>query len=439
MPDMPDTPELAHQAWPAPFATPPEVTVPGYRAALERLLSVTSSPRLGLGRMECLLGLLGDPQRSVRAIHVAGTNGKGSTVAFLTALCRASGQRVGASTSPHLASACERVRVNHVPIAPALFVALEAQIADAAASMAADPPTFFERMTALAWLAFREAAVDIALIEVGLGGRLDASNVIAPIACGVGRIARDHERFLGNTLDAIAREKAGIAKPDVPLVVGAQQAAAVCDVVTAEATARGAPVSHAPTLEPDVALGLHGAHQRDNAALAVALFEAAGLGPAPQHALASATWPARLERLDDHAIWLDGAHNADGAAALGGAVARLAAAHGPVTLVHGATTGHDPRDWAGAFAAHCMPARVIATRARAPRSIPAADVAAGWTGIDRVQDIVTTSHPAAALRAALDAHARSGGLVLIAGSLYLAGEVRAAYAGVPSDPVLPLF
>lgn len=402
-----------------------------YPDALRRLLSVTSSPRMGLERMERLLSLCGDPHRQLRALHVAGTNGKGSTLAFCSALLDEAGLRWGRTTSPHLTCARERIVVDGALVDEPTFCRVEADVASAALQMLDDPPTFFERMTALAFCVFAEAHLDVVLVEVGLGGRLDASNVLRPVACGIGRIAKDHTRWLGDTVEAIAGEKAGILKADTPAFV-VDQSDVVLDVIRTRAADVGTAVEVVSPVDVDVKLGLPGAHQRSNAALALALVSAAGISlddARQRRALAHAAWPGRLESLGDGRITLDGAHNEDAAAALASSFVPPST---PWTLIMGATDGHD----AGAFAQRLVdgglaPGHVVVTQASAPRSTSADVIVkdvrrafpdATTASLDDVRTLLTSSTP-----------------VLVTGSLYLVGEVRSWLTDMPVDPVLPLF
>jgi dihydrofolate synthase/folylpolyglutamate synthase len=446
--------------------TTPSDPLLSYPDALTRLLSVTSSPRLGLARMERLLAMLDDPQRDFTALHVAGTNGKGSVCVMLDAMLRANGYRVGLTTSPHLTSARERVVIDGAPIGEADFVRHESRIARAAARMGDDPPTFFERMIAMAFLAFSEARVDVAVVEVGLGGRLDATSTCVARACAVVSISRDHTEWLGDTIAQIAREKAGIARARVPLVIGPLVSEAH-DAVVAVAHAAGAPVVRVSreadadvrfvvengslcvtrgdrTLLPATQIALHGAHQEVNAAVAMALLDVAGL-PArvekTRDALAHVVHPGRYETLStDPLLIVDGAHNEDGARALVRALADDARVRDrPIHIVVGATRGHDPAAFAATLAsAGLRPATVIATRARAPRSLAAEQVATGYvsTYVDKVRVVEGVAN------AVDDACARareSAGVVVVMGSLYLVGEARLRTVDAPCDDVLPLF
>ncbi len=296
----------------------------------------------GLERMRALLTALGDPQTAYPAIHVAGTNGKGSTASLAAAIASASGLRVGLHTSPHLVTLRERMRVDGEP-------ASEAWVADAVGRMAgaleAVGPSFFEATVALSLLSFAEREVDLAVVEVGLGGRLDATTVVEPVACAVTHIGLDHTDLLGETLPEIAREKAGIAKPGVPLLHAVEDAESVT-ALTDEAVRRGAPVEavrascraevagHDPLrvrlATPgqeygEVEIGLPGAHQAWNAALAVRAVEV-GMDRAGRAAptaeavrcglrdvVALSGLRGRGEALpEDARVVLDVAHNADG-------------------------------------------------------------------------------------------------------------------------------
>ncbi len=260
-------------------------------------------------------------------MHVGGTNGKGSTAAFLAAMLREEGLRVGLYTSPHLVSFTERVQVDGVPVAEAAVAAWTARLEERAERLDA---SFFEITTAIAFADFAARGVDIAVVEVGLGGRLDSTNVIVPLACGVTRIALEHTEYLGNDLAGIAREKAAIAKPGVPFLTTETDPvllAAMREVVEAvngpQSTVHGRLSTVDPRLAAGRDLGLKGPHQVANASLAVAL--AAALPP-PFHpgaeavakGLRSARIPGRFER---RGPWLfDVAHNPDGVRALAAAL-----------------------------------------------------------------------------------------------------------------------
>lgn len=292
--------------------------------------------KLGLDGITRLLAASGNPQLRYPTVHVAGTNGKGSVVALLDAMLRAAGYRTGRFTSPHLCHVHERFLVDRTPLSEE---ALDEQIEHfrSIAERSDSPPTFFELNTAIAFRYFAEANVDIALIEVGLGGRYDSTNVIEPVATAITNIALEHTKYLGDTLEAIAFEKAGILKAKIPAVVGEIEAGPR-DVILARAAAVGAPValrdrdyrfaregdafsyrSDSLRVEP-CPLALPGAYQGANAAVAVALAESlrepfSRLSKrAIIEGLATVRWPCRLETvLESPTVIIDVAHNAAGA------------------------------------------------------------------------------------------------------------------------------
>jgi dihydrofolate synthase/folylpolyglutamate synthase len=262
-----------------------------------------------------LLEALGHPERQFPTIHVGGTNGKGSTCAFLVAALRGRGFRVGLYTSPHLVSVCERVLVNDQPISETAFAEWTAMLLP---HIERTEASFFEAMTAIAFADLASRDVEIGVIEVGLGGRLDATNVITPLASVVTKIALEHTDYLGNDLAGIAREKAGIAKPGVPFITG-EQDPAVRQVLVEEAQRRGAEpivrVGMEQTPPSDVLLGLRGQHQWNNAWVALGVLNAlpppfGPVGPWVPPSFAKAYVPGRFEV---RGRWiLDVAHNLDG-------------------------------------------------------------------------------------------------------------------------------
>ncbi|HET9552150.1 MAG TPA: Mur ligase family protein, partial [Anaeromyxobacteraceae bacterium] len=314
------------------------------------------SMRFGLERVERAVEALGHPERAAPVLHVAGTNGKGSTCAMAAAALRAAGLRVGLYTSPHLEAFNERIQVDGRPIA-------DADLADAAEAVRRACPwheagapeerlTYFEFATLAAFVHLARARVDAAVVEVGLGGRLDATNVVAPAVTAVARIGLDHTQLLGDTVEAVAREKAGIFKRGVPAVVHAHQPAGVIEVLAAEAARAGAPLQVAPAAW-DGPVALPGPHQLGNAGLAAAALRAlrgAGL-PVGEEAVAAgiagASWPGRLEAIGG--VLLDGAHNPDGAAALAAALAALHPGR-PAELVFGVLGDKDHRGMLAALA-----------------------------------------------------------------------------------------
>jgi len=308
--------------------------------------------KLGLDPMRDLAHRLGDPQKQLRFIHIAGTNGKGSTAAFCESCLRAAGNRVGLYTSPHLVTIRERFQVDRVPISEADFVAGMTIVRDAIAQMKGQAPTFFEITTALALWYFAREKVDWVVWETGLGGRLDATNIVNPDVCIITNIGLEHQQYLGGTLKEIAAEKAGIIKPGVPVVtavdegepsevIGEKVESLKCysswigphqaEGIGIRAGKQWARIEQNYDAREFV-LGMLGAHQVENAACAVAAMDHIRLGRVPgfnppEHppitvdnvarGLAEATWPGRFEILSEHPlIVLDGAHNPAGMAKL---------------------------------------------------------------------------------------------------------------------------
>jgi len=414
---------------------------------LERLL--TLHPKLidlSLDRVVRLLKTLGDPQDELPSvIHVAGTNGKGSTVAFLRAFLEAHGKRVHVYTSPHLVRFHERIRIAGKPIPEKMLGAL---LAECERANAGEPITFFEITTAAAFLAFARESADIVLLEVGLGGRFDATNVIAkPAVAVLTPVSLDHQHFLGETVAAIAFEKAGILKPGVPVAVGPQMPEAEA-VITARAAELRAPLfRHGREWSVEQAEGggliyhgrqtfnlpppgLAGAHQYDNAGAALAALECLpGLTPnaaALTRGMAKIDWPARLQMLrrgplvkalpKDAELWLDGAHNAAG----GEALARFVAGwRRPTGLVFGMLKTHDATAFLKPLAPYVARLSAVAIPGEANTlSAEESAAAARQLGID--------AKPATTLRDAVGAASAPGARTLICGSLYLAGKVLAA-------------
>lgn len=312
-----------------------------YKTSIEYLYGLQKyGIKFGLNSTEKILARLGNPERALRCIHVGGTNGKGSTAAMLSSILRRHGLRVGLYTSPHLVRFTERFRINECEAQPDRIL----DIFDRIHSLldADEPPTFFEMVTAMAFEYFREEQVDWAIIEVGMGGRLDATNVIHPAATVITNVSYDHQEFLGNSLASIAREKAGIIKDRVPLITSVKQPV-VKGIMKATCFSRKAPLfclgdKFRVRRNPDgsfqyhgmnhrwktLGINLKGTHQYRNAALALATLEVleadTGLSLDPrmiQEGLLNVYWPGRLEILQERPlIILDGAHNPHGAESL---------------------------------------------------------------------------------------------------------------------------
>lgn len=421
-------------------------------AILARLLALhPKAIDLSLARMTRLLEALGHPERALPpVIHVAGTNGKGSVVAYLEAALRAAGYRVNAYVSPHLVRFAERIRLDGAPIDEA---ALAECLAHCERANADAPITFFEITTAAAFHAFQRHPADALLLEVGLGGRLDATNVIErPVLTVITPVSIDHTHYLGETLALIAAEKAGILKPGVPAVVGRQERAAA-DAIERIARAVGAPLAR-PDREWSFARdgdalrvrdargaalyplpGLAGAHQVENAALAVACTRALPGFDVPRAALArglqEARWPGRLQEIrwpglpDGWAFWLDGGHNE----AAGQALGRVAAgwADRPLDLVVGMLDTKPPADFLRSLAPFARRLLAVPVPGQAA-SAAAGDIAAAARALGIPAEAAGGVNEA--IRR-LTANAAPPGRILVCGSLYLAGGVLAA-AGLPA-------
>lgn len=384
---------------------------------------------LSLGRIERLLARLGNPQdRLPPVIHIAGTNGKGSVVALLRACLEAAGKRVHVFTSPHLVRFNERIVVAGREIDDRAFNAL---IDETESINASDPISLFEITTALAMLAFAREPADAVLLETGLGGRLDATNVVRPAVAAITPIGLDHQRLLGNTIAAIAAEKAAILKPGAPAVVAPQPPAAR-EVILACARRVGAPVadwsarprgdgfefrSHLrETRFP--APALFGPHQIVNAGVALACLDAFHplSDAAMAHGLAAARWPGRLQRLaGPREIWLDGGHNPSAGEAL------AAVAEGwcdrPLRLVVGMMRGKDPRGFLAPLARHAAALTAVPVP-RQENSFEPAEIAAAAAAAGLAADTAGAADEAV-MR--IDPGAR----ILVCGSLYLVGAVLA--------------
>ena len=426
---------------------------PAVQAQLDRLATLSpGADILGLERIAALCARLGDPQRALPPVfHVAGTNGKGSTVAFLRAALEASGKRVHVFTSPHLVRFNERIRIAGRLIEDEALAALLREVLDAGAGIGA---SFFEVTTAAAFLAFAREPADACVIEVGLGGRLDATNVVeAPVACGIAQLGLDHQAFLGSRIEQIAAEKAGIAKRGVPLLTQ-HYPREVAEPIGQAAAAAGAPwlpkggrwdwTAHGGRLhyrdqagELDLPLPrLPGRHQAGNAALAVAMLRHQQALAVPPHALRAAMgwaeWPARLqpitrgrlfERLPHGStLWLDGGHNPAAAQAV---AAFFKTRPAKVHLIAGILANKDATGILEPLAPqlasfHAVP--VPGHAHHAPADLAALADAHGIAA-DAVADVETALQAIVANGQPAD--------ILILGSLYLAGTVLAANGTIP--------
>ena len=427
--------------------------------------------RLGLARTRALLKAFGDPQLQLRGALVGGTNGKGSVLALAGAALRAAGIRVGTTPKPHLVSYRERLEIDGRPIDPVTFARLVREVLAAAGGVERrhGPPTEFELLTAMLFRWFAEERVEVALVEVGLGGRLDATHAWDGGVAAITNVALDHMAWLGDTIPAIAREKAAIIERDDRAVTGATGEALT--VIRRRARRVGAPlveVGPPPLIGWDrdgidvelkmlgpTRISLRGRHQAENAAVADAVLDqlgAAGIASvdaaARRRGYGSARWPGRLELLDvhGHEVLLDGAHNPAGAAALATALDDLrpylsggAEPSSPsMTLVHGSMADKDVDGIIRALdrAAGLKGARIIATQIPGERAMPAAELARHWLAarprgrVDIVADVETALGRAVA---------EATGTIVVAGSLYLVGEARRRWLDDPRtrDPEVP--
>jgi len=412
----------------------------------ERTVTEARNARFfNLSRMEHLLAKLGNPEQGRSFVHIAGTKGKGSTSAMVAAIAQAAGYRVGLYTSPHLISFRERIRVNHQMIKKSAVGELAKQLVAPIESLRgseAGTPSFFEAYTALALLYFAGEKVELAVMETGLGGRLDATNVIAPLCCGITTIALDHTVELGDTLAAIAGEKAGIIKPGVPVVCAPQEpeALAAIEKVSQEKSAPLIMVGEEIQVQSgggrkliinghkgryEVECALTGEHQAKNAAVAVGLVELladkgfAINGNAIRQGLAKVHWPGRLQVLPGvPPLVLDGAHDVASARALRQSLAKIF--HDKkITFVLGIAKD---KDIAGIMAELLSVAEaVVVTAAKSPRSATPEALQEICRKISPQMNCEAVGNPKAALAKA-QALAKGHAVVVVTGSLYLVGE-----------------
>jgi dihydrofolate synthase/folylpolyglutamate synthase len=424
---------------------------PAVQRQLDRLAKLSpGGDVLGLERITALVERIGHPERSLPPVfHVAGTNGKGSICAFLRAAIEAAGLKVHVYTSPHLARFNERIRIAGTLIDDDHLAALLQEVLDAAEDI---EPTFFEATTAAALLAFSRTPADACIIEVGCGGRLDATNILpSPAVCGIAQLALDHQAMLGPTLEIIASEKAGIAKPGVPLITQhypariAQRIANAATHAEAPWFPRGGEWDAAAYQQQihyrdrwgklDLPLPrLQGAHQMSNAGLAIAMLRHQTQVRVPESAMRAAMgwaeWPARLQRLapgplhdllpEGSELWLDGGHNAAAARAIADFFRAHVAAARPFHIVMGLLDNREPDALIKPFRNRSATLHGVPVRNHAHHSPQDLAGAARRSGINGI--------PAADVEEALGWIARHGDrskppVVLIMGSLYLAGEV----------------
>jgi len=425
-----------------------------YADAVAYLESLVDFERLGFRRhfadtvsldsIRALLDLLGNPQRGLPCVHIAGTKGKGSTAAILESILTAAGMRVGLFSSPHLVSFRERIRIGGEMVREADIKWAVEQVRPAIEHLREEgklnPSTFFEAYTAMAYLLFRKHGVDLAIMETGLGGRLDATNTCEPIACAITTLGLDHTEILGDTIEQIAREKAGIIKPGVPCVTAPQEPAAMA-VLQEVADAVGAPLEgpHSravcgyPAPGPETGdttagvrplqLSLFGDHQRLNLSVALGLVNILReqgytiADDAIAEGCRSVHWPGRLQVVGERPwLVLDVAHNEAAAKALAAALPRMLK-YERLIAVLGLSAEKD----AAAFCRTLAPLVDVAilTQAKIERALPVDQLAAASEGMWR--ESLVAPDVATALRLARE-QSREGDCILITGSFYVVGE-----------------
>jgi len=426
-----------------------------FQEALNHLLSLgheTLAMKLGLRNTELLLNALDNPERAFPSVQIAGTNGKGSTAAMLDSVCRAAGIRTGLYTSPHLVSITERIKLGGAEISRENFAACATRVRDVSEQLLHDKriealPTFFEQLTAIALDAFRNARIDLAILETGLGGRLDSTTAANASIVAITQIALDHQEYLGNTIASIASEKAAIIRPGVRAVIARQLHPEALDVLLQRCQATGvAPVSagDSHTIEDittagrfcvtfgtgddhyeRVMLALRGRHQIENAAAAIRVAELLrGAGFDVSHSaivtgLETAQHPGRLELIQHEPVFLiDGAHNPAGAESLRTYLDEFASR--PLTLVFGAMRDKQLEQM-GAILFPIADLLVL-TKVQNPRSATAEMVEPIALRFAR-GEVFRSDTSEEALQIALANTSREG-MICIAGSLYLAGEMR---------------
>jgi dihydrofolate synthase / folylpolyglutamate synthase len=423
--------------------------------------------KLGLETMQYLLRLMGDPQDSLRFIHIAGTNGKGSVAAMLHAVLAKSGYKAGLYTSPHLVSFCERFQVNGKPIAEADVVRLVEQIKPLLEKVAEHPefraPTFFEVVTAIALQYFHEQEIDVVVWETGLGGRLDATNVVTPLVSVITNIAFDHTQYLGETLGQIATEKCGIIKRGVPVVTAAAAEEAL-QVIQRTASGQGGQLTvigrdvHATRISEDeqlqrveltgtrfdhgpLTIPLLGAHQTTNCATAVVALEASGLLATPEQireGLAQTAWPGRFQIVNhDPTVVLDGAHNAAAAERLA-ATLREHFAGRDLTLILGVLRDKNYDQMCQILAP--LAERVLCVPVNSERTSEP-DQLARWCNAAHSSAQITVARNLA--EAYAEARSEKADVIVITGSLFLVGEAldrlgfaHATKASTPRELIL---
>lgn len=423
------------------------MTYPDSVRFLYSLGNEVKTAKYGLERIITLLAALGNPQCLPRIVHVAGTNGKGSVCAMIESGLRAAGLRTGLFTSPHLVEPTERIRIDGRPVTSAQFSAAFDRVHQSAEQLLNQGgidfhPTYFETVTAMAFLLFQEQKTEGVVLEVGLGGRLDATNVVHPELCVITPVDFDHEALLGKSLEAIAAEKAGILKPGVPAVLAKQRPEAQqtidrraaelnIEVIQAqeewradnvELSTQGSTFTLRDGIELHIQCPLAGEHQVSNALTAAAVLHRLGLAPATiEHGIAATRWPGRLHRVSESPeIILDGAHNPAGARALAAHIQRFYSGR-RVVLIYAAMRDKAVEEIAGILFPHAD--EVIATAPQQSRAVDPETIRA------------LGAHPhlrtAPNLRTALNMvrAVDPNHVIFVTGSLFLVGEAMALLNG----------
>jgi dihydrofolate synthase/folylpolyglutamate synthase len=427
-----------------------------YQETIEYLYALQKhGVKLALANSVALMEIMGNPHLKFPSIHVAGTNGKGSTSAFIAAILQSAGFRVGLYTSPHLVNFTERIRINNIQIPEQKIIELAQRVRQGYQQWSPEgsgviSPTFFEVTTAMAFSYFAEEGVDFAVVEVGMGGRLDSTNVIMPAVSVITNIDREHTEFLGDTLEQIAHEKAGIIKPGIPVVTGVAQPE-VISVIESEAAMKKATVyrlsrDYKPenvvsrrgqvfdyrgisTSYENVMITMLGRYQVDNACLALAAIEclrASGVtvdGSAVRRGLKQTRWQGRMERVAQRPdIYLDGAHNPASMKELATTIRAMKSEYRRIILVIGIL---GDKDYQG-MTPEIVPLveHVVVTKPAYSRAMDVPMLATSIRSLHRSVDSAETVAGAIAMARAI---ASVDDLILITGSLYVVGEARALF------------
>jgi len=404
------------------------MTYPDSVQFLYALGNEIKSAKLGLERITAVLEALGNPERAYRVVHVAGTNGKGSTCAMIDAGLRAANIRTGLFTSPHLIEPTERIQIDGIPVSRTDFERAFNVVHDIAEKLDLDcHPTYFETVTAMAFWLFREKRVETAVIEVGLGGRLDSTNVVNPVLTVITPIDFDHEAYLGHTIEAIAGEKAGILKLGIPAVF-ARQRPEPLKVLETRAAELHVPVTHFEDFEirdlvidargsrfSGIVCPLAGEHQVDNAVTAALALRALGVST---DGIAEARWPGRIEHVSPNPdIILDGAHNPAGARALAKYLERFYG-NRRIWMIYAAMRDKAIDEVAGIL--FPLASELVLTAPDTPRALRP-EAMAEFAGRGHVESSVESAIAYAR------SHAAEEDVIVITGSLFLVGEARGLF------------